>query len=576
MSYNKRAPEPLRLGQLRVTSGVTPEVVTRFYEALDCPRSLTAEILFRYGEVDQLLSLEADPMKFLNASSFRDAHLASSLLTRSDFLDSSFDREALALDKFYKFESRCKHINRYLDNSFFGDVNDISEDGSLFNTMVRKIDSVLGTFDPLEMFDKSSWGPGVSTLVKGEETFAAKKFQFETGITRDLYPLVKDLFPLAYPGWWDHLQNLGDFPHFEVGNAVVTVPKTSKIDRTIAIEPGLNLWFQLGIGRMISRRLGRIGIDLTDQSKNQRLAKASSKSGALATVDFSSASDSISTALVRKLFRNERSTRWFEMMDMTRSHYGMVENRVVKWEKFSSMGNGFTFGLETLIFYCAAFACVKACGGDTSEISVYGDDVIVPTGCYPLFRTFSEKLGFVVNPDKSYSSGPYRESCGSHYYDGICCKPVYLKSRLSSPQSVYNHANTLRIRAHSFYGCDKRFRSLFYYLKSSLPKELRFGVPAIVDSQSELHPLDGGFVSNFDEVTPRRPKRQIEGFVVKRCAWVPIKVEVAYVGLLLANLAFTAPDSKLARGNSCSLRSRTKCIVTSTLVRQWYDLGPWI
>jgi len=195
----------------------------------------------------------------------------------------------------------------------------------------------------------------------------------------------------------------------------------------IAIEPGINLWFQKALGSMIRRRLARFGIDLNDQSRNQSLAYLSSIDGSLATVDFSSASDSISLEVVRELL----PPRWFQILDIVRSKVGRKsDGTIVRWNKFSSMGNGFTFELESLIFFAAASAVQEYLHLD-GEISVFGDDVILDVRGYPMFAEYSAFLGFRVNLQKSFSSGGFRESCGSHYFSGVDCKPVFLKERLS-------------------------------------------------------------------------------------------------------------------------------------------------
>jgi hypothetical protein len=588
---------------------LTSEAVLRFYEALDCSSSLKAAILYRYGEFDQLVGLECDPLHYESGALFRDNYLACNLLKRSRFLRTSFDKEELAIDKFKKFEDLCSQTNSRL-KSIFLRPNEKDVNWLLFQKFASKIVSILGEFSTQEFFDSAYWGPGVSTLIKGDRTSAANKFQHDAGITRDLYPLVKDSLPLAYPGWDKILRpssldlcvdGSDPFPHFEVGNSIITVPKTSKIDRVIAVEPGINLWFQLSIGQMIRRRLKRSGIDLTDQSSNQRLAKSSSMSDDLATVDFSSASDSIASELVFKIFEvsqheNSPSTSWMwlSVMDSCRCHYGNLNGKIIRWNKFSSMGNGFTFDLESLIFYSAAFVCCKHMGCDVSKIGVYGDDVIIPSSVYDLFSSFSDFLGFRINETKSFSRGSFRESCGSHYYRGVDCKPVFLEEALSSLQEVYNFANTVRLRSHFYYGCDVRFRRLFYFLVNSVPKKYRFKVPLagsltgplILDSQIfgirrkrptsryDGQPSQGGFLSNFDESGALRCKYGIEGYQTFHLAWIPLSEEVCFPGLLQARIHSMSVDNDA--GNMVSLRNRTRTRVKRLFVRQWYNLGPWI
>jgi len=620
----------ISLAGTRIPSAATAEAVVQFYQSLDCSKSLAAAILFEAKEYGQLMELTVDPLDFETAEGFRDAYLACKLLSKCQFIDAGYDKEALALLKFRKFEQQCGETNDRLKWRFssqrikfewdltneVGDCSALSfaEHDALLSKMRRKISSILGPFNAEEFMDFASWGPGVTTKLKGGDVSAAKKFQCETGITRDLYPLAEKIIPSAYPGWAAILKTNG-YPTLEIGNAVVTVPKTSKIDRVIAIEPGLNLWFQKAIGKMIRRRLGRTGIDLNSQIRNQQLAKASSLTGVDATVDFSSASDSIASGLVEELFDSEST--WFAVMDICRSRYGVIGKPGVdpslRWKKFSSMGNGFTFELESLIFYAAASVCCEKCGVPVSRISVYGDDVIIPVEAYTTFCSFSKFLGFSVNLEKSFSSGSFRESCGAHYFRGLDCKPVYLEVALSSVQEVFNFANNLRLRSRTYaYGCDQRFRKLFYWLQKLVPKQIRYKVPVAVNASSgEYETTEGGFISNFDEAVPSRCKHGIEGYSVRRLAWIAVKQEVDYDGLLLDRLSSmpksregqveatvykTGPhlprsirndwvkevlDMKLpspgkARGNEIPFRGRTKCQVVKTLFRRWYDLGPWI
>jgi hypothetical protein len=96
------------------------------------------------------------------------------------------------------------------------------------------------------------------------------------------------------------------------------------------------------------------------------------------------------------------------------------------------MGNGFTFPLETLIFWSLAAAC---CPQD-SDATAYGDDLIVPTECYPLLVEVLVALGFVVNLTKSYHTGPFRESCGKDYFRGTDVRPYYPKGWVTG-QSLF-------------------------------------------------------------------------------------------------------------------------------------------
>lgn len=582
----------------RAPHRLTDVTIHRFFSSLDTPRSLACYLLYKYKEHDQLLALEVPPDNYANAQLFRDDYVATNFLSKSSFLETSFDRKAVAFKKFHEYEALCNHTNRRFENPNLDPLNH-GASVWLLNATKRKISMILGDFDGEEFVDNANWGPGVSTLLKGEEVSGYNKFHAERGITRDLYSLIVDWFPVAYPSWADHLsRSYGEsWAVFQDGNSIVTVPKNSKTDRVIAIEPGINLWFQKAVGSMIRRRLRRFGIDLNDQSKNSSLAQKASIDSFLATVDFSSASDSISTAVVRELL----PPRWFLLLDTLRSKRGIDENgSALIWNKFSSMGNGFTFELESLIFFAAASAVNEYLGQD-GTISVYGDDVILPSSSVQQYAEFCAFLGFRVNSSKSFSSGCFRESCGSHYYSGVDCKPIFLKEKLSNVESVYKLANNIRRLAHR-YGhldfCDNRFGGCWSHLVSGCPEPLRFMVP--------LSAGDVGFVSNLDESGATRARYGIEGYFYPALASLGVTRRGDGQGLILAQLRRLGPPSLvgldgccrresllrfrlpprirdyllrpdiIASGESYTLRGRVRRTITRALVAQWYNLGPWL
>jgi hypothetical protein len=124
------------------------------------------------------------------------------------------------------------------------------------------------------------------------------------------------------------------------------VPKNAKTFRSTVTEPVLNGLTQLAIGDFLFDRLKRSGLDLRDQTRNQRLALEGSLTGALATLDLSSASDTISRELVYHLLPLE----WAHFLGLSRTGHIKYRGQRYTLEKFSSMGNGYTFPLESLIF----------------------------------------------------------------------------------------------------------------------------------------------------------------------------------------------------------------------------------
>lgn len=552
----------------RVRRSATDEFVFNYLSSIDSPRSLAIWLMYSNNEHGSLLSLDCRPVDYNSVNRFRDDYNATLLLSKAVFLNTAIDRKQVALDKFFEFEELCRRTNRRfrdlsLDPEFTG------SNVWLLNATIRKIESILGDFSPDEWLNACNWGPGTSYDLKGPEVSAFNKFHSESGITRDLYSLVGPWFSEAYPAWarlftpevrpqgWDFV--------FRAGNAVMTVPKNAKTERVIAVEPGINLWFQQGVGGMLSRRLRRVGIDLTNQVRNQQLACRGSKTRDLATVDFSSASDSIARAVVETLL----PPRWFTLLDCCRSKYRVDQDKAVWWEKFSSMGNAFTFPLQSLIFFAAAVSCCSLLGVSQENVSVYGDDVIVPVEVYDLFSSFSGFLGFRVNAQKSFSSGPFRESCGAHFYEGIDCKPLYLKGRIGSLFHVFRTANAVRRLAHrigSRLFCDARFLQCYQALVRLAPANCRFRIPEGYG--------DGGFISNWDEASPPRAKYGVEGHLYTAFSEVGITRASTERAILLARL--WGPSIQ-AYGNNYVLRGRTRVtLIRGALARRWHDLGPWV
>jgi hypothetical protein len=136
----------------------------------------------------------------------------------------------------------------------------------------------------------------------------------------------------------------------------------------------------------------------------------------------------------------------------------LPDGKVISQEKFSSMGNGFTFPLETLIFWSLAASC---CESDV-EASAFGDDLIVPTYAYGLLTEVLRSAGFLVNQTKSFHKGPFRESCGKDYFRGTDVRPAYM-SKWVSGQSLFV--------LHNFYvrrGDQDRARRVMSYIHPAL------------------------------------------------------------------------------------------------------------
>jgi hypothetical protein len=290
------------------------------------------------------------------------------------------------------------------------------------------------------------------------------------------------------------------------------VPKTAKTFRTIIVEPSLNTMVQLGIGEHIAGRLRREGVDIRDQAPNQRFALEGSLHGGIATLDLSSASDTVATELVAALLPLD----WFCFLKAFRSSHVLdADGNRLTLQKFSSMGNGFTFPLETLIFYALSKACNEL-SGNVGPVRAYGDDIIVPTGDVQLLSEVLNAVGFVLNGDKSFSTGPFRESCGKDYFLGIDIRPVYLHVK----EKPHRLAACDLFSLHNFF-VEHDMHDERIFILSLLAPEIRIFGPAGYG--------DGHLVGDW---LPRRHNREhgYTGFTFETFAWKPLRSDDLYPG----------------------------------------------
>jgi hypothetical protein len=244
----------------------------------------------------------------------------------------------------------------------------------------------------------------------------------------------------------------------ELPSRVITVPKTQKTPRIIAIEPSSIQYAQQALKRELYAEVKASSLDLvlgfSDQERNQHLAREGSISGALATLDLSEASDRVHLAMVLRLLR-----RWPHLRDFvlaTRSRTALVNGAEMHLNKFASMGSALTFPMEAMIFTVIAFMGVSpdsilSARQAAGRISVYGDDIVVPTDTTADVIHLLEAFGFKVNAHKSFWSGRFRESCGKEYYNGTDVSIVRLRAEVPTSRrdaALVNQFTDFRNRAY--------------------------------------------------------------------------------------------------------------------------------
>jgi len=402
----------------------------RMYEALGTPKSQSLFMLASAGMWGDVVKASVEPTAHVSSDDFFLDYQCCKLMSKNPDLPTEIDTRKVAERKFIDAEVACKATNDRFRNLATRVSPRLAR---ILHAAQRKIADILGDLPQLEELDLA-FGPGASFGVRGETT-AYHKLTSTLESTHSMIELLPDLLAEC-PGWVSE----GTTPvNLVNGSDLTFVPKDATTDRAICIEPLLNGFLQKGIGSWIRNRLRRHGINLRDQTINQTLAMRALEEG-LSTVDFSSASDTIAYLLVWELLPPD----WCELLDAARCPNFHYEGRWYTFQKFSSMGNAYTFELETLIFYALAFACctevdVRPITG--LNLHVYGDDVIIPRVAFDLFQEVSTFCGFTLNDKKSYKDGLFFESCGTDVFNGRLVTPYRLKRGLSTVNDLFFGAN---------------------------------------------------------------------------------------------------------------------------------------
>ncbi len=292
-------------------------------------------------------------------------------------------------------------------------------------------------------------GPGASLGANGEDFFTKFFASRITTTSSDLYSLYNE-FVCWFPNWRDaEISRAITHGNYRLtqSSSITFVRKSRDISRSICTEPSLNMFYQLGLGSILESRLRSFfGISFdVQQERNRQLACRGSIDNSVSTLDLESASDCVSLNLCAWSL----PSYVFDMLLQLRTPYTKIRGRELKLNMVSTMGNGFTFPLQTILFCCVVFAAAQQVGVKLTRADsrspnwgVFGDDIICPREISPQVINLLHLLGFIVNDKKSYVVGPFRESCGADFFLGVNVRGVYLKSLLTQ-QSRYVAINLL-------------------------------------------------------------------------------------------------------------------------------------
>lgn len=363
------------------------------------------------------------------------------------------DPEGAATKKFLQSERKCARMNKFF--SLLSRRNPYAEDLRRMRSFIEYVIGVAPNHERISQL--CDFGSGASIGVHGNQTHLGMKIsvrEWTVSASALVYGFnaVMDHAQLRDVFWekrgpyycFDGQEAFKKFlarSRITKNNKISFVPKTVKTHRAIAVEPLVNGFLQKGVDEFLRLLLRRVGIDLRDQTRNQKMAREGSLSDnedSFVTMDLSSASDSISIGLVRDLLPPD----WFYLLDSIRSKSFELNGKLYTYHKFCSMGNGFCFPLETLIFVAVCVAC--GCGVPGTDFSVYGDDIIVRKKHAARVAYLLNKIGFSLNKDKTFLEGPFRESCGSDWFGGKAVRPYTLDYAFDSIENIFKFLNFTR------------------------------------------------------------------------------------------------------------------------------------
>jgi len=335
----------------------------------------------------------------------------------------SKDRERRAMSDFIQCEQDVRAADARLDPDYIRDFKRMS--AMLFGDVFSKVDRDIywGRTVPKH-------GPGtVADRLSSNAKWDQRTWTARLG---RVYDPSSFLMPnLRYVDSVEELNVLE--PGSEIPVKVITVPKTLKTPRVIAIEPAVMQYMQQSIKRDLVSAIEEDGflsraVGFVDQDPNRVMACAGSHSGELATLDLSEASDRVSNQHVLAML--EDWPHLSEAVQATRSRKADVPGHgVIRLAKFASMGSALCFPIEAIVFLTVVCLGIERESSTLlsreeliklyhDRVRVFGDDLIVPREHVLSVVDELQTFGFVVNIGKSYWTGRFRESCGREYYDG--------------------------------------------------------------------------------------------------------------------------------------------------------------
>jgi len=377
------------------------------------------------------------------------------LLYKKILLPCSKERVGRAYSRFIECESEVRLADQTLSSFRYERFREYSR--LLWGAVLQDVQSLVQN---VQIVPKH--GPGATAdRVVGNAKFTIRRWNERL---EPFFP--SDAFAVPNVGFLEDLDAVEFLePDAEIPVRVITVPKTLKTPRIIAIEPCHVQYVQQALLEVIvpaleSHRWTSGSVNFTDQKINQQLALQASSDQRLSTIDMKDASDKVSNRLVVAMLESVPDLSG--AIQACRSLRADVPGHgVTPLSKFASMGSALCFPIEAMVFYTILLIAwhehqgcrlsEKSLLRAKSDVRVYGDDIIIPTELVPIAVRELEAYGLTVNKHKTFSTGKFRESCGVDAFAGTPVTPVYVRRTLpTSRRDTSEMLSTISL-ANQFY-----------------------------------------------------------------------------------------------------------------------------
>ena len=326
--------------------------------------------------------------------------------------------------------------------------------------------------------------------------------------------------------WLDRVQDV-DFLSLEQEPPVrvITVPKTLKAPRIIAIEPACMQYAQQALLQRLvaileTSKFTRGHLNFSDQTINASLALENSLTKRLATLDLSEASDRVHSSFVYAMLDSFDSL--YHAIDACRSRTAKLpDGTLIHLRKFASMGSALCFPIESMVFFTILVESelrrlglrlsVSNINRVVRDIYVYGDDLIIPTDGVPFATELLCAYGMKVNSAKSFSRGNFRESCGMDAYMGCEVTPSYLRHMLPGSKRDVSRIVSLVALSNQLY--KKGYFNTCKGIEEHLAR-LRLRIPYVTETSACVGYIRDDKAPTVHRYNDKLHRPEVKGYVV--------------------------------------------------------------